>query len=216
MQYIFPPRPKSKITPQQLHDEEKRGIWLWQRKFDGDRCVSAVDGRQTFLGNRHGRWHKATRCSEIRRELRSLKLPSGQHYLDGELMPGGILVLFDVLQVSNYLIGVDQLERLSLLDDICGNPTDRCEAGVALRVSDHIWMAEHGFTDFMEEFKRFAPITSEPSTGLMLGEKPSSPDGLIEGLLLRKKQSCLDSWGSSAYDVDWQLRCRHGKKGYRF
>jgi hypothetical protein len=132
-------------------------------------------------------------------------LPSGSHYLDGELMPGGILVLFDVLQVSQYLIGVSQVDRLEMLADICGNPSDRCDARVAMQVSEHIWMAEHGFNDFFTEFANFAPQMLAPTS-----------EPLVEGLVLRKKQSFLDNYGPRPYDVDWQLRCRYGKKNYRF
>lgn len=209
MRYIYPPRPKSKIRPEQLAAKEREGLWLWQRKFDGDRCVVGIDGRNIFLGNRHGKWHNSSKFPHLRREILTLNLPTGSHYLDGEMLAGRILVLFDVLQVSNYLIGVGQLDRLSLLDAICRSPANRCDAKVALQVTDHIWMAEHGFSGFSEEFKRFSPT----KPGLMAG---SLTNGLIEGLLLRKKQATLDHWGSSAYDVDWQLRCRHGKKNYRY
>jgi len=209
--YIYPPRPKSKIHPRQLDDEESSGLWLWQRKFDGHRCIAAIDGKTVHLGTRHNKWHSASKLPQIRRELSALKLPSGISYLDGELVQNKILVLFDVLQLSEYLIGVSQLERLDMLNGVCREPTDFCQEGVALKVSEHIWMAEYGFENFLLHFEEFCPYRSHPKGGLKGGG-----EGLIEGLVLRRRESSLDNWGSNQYEVDWQVRCRAGKKNYRF
>lgn len=209
--YIYPPRPKSKIHPRQLVDEEARGIWLWQRKFDGDRCVAVIDGKTVHLGNRHHKWHSPNKLLQLRKELAALKLPKGISYLDGELLKNGTLVLFDVLQLTKYLIGVNQLDRLDMLNQVCGEPVDFCQHELALNVSDHIWMADHGFSDFLFRFEEFCPYHSHPKGGLKQGG-----EGLIEGLVLRRSDSSLDNWGSNQYDVDWQVRCRAGKRNYRF
>lgn len=208
--YIYPPRPKSKIHPRQLAEEEAMGMWLWQRKFDGDRCIAVIDGKTVHLGNRHNKWHSASKLPELRKELSALKL-SGLSYLDGELLKNGTLVLFDVLQLSKYLIGVNQLDRLDLLNQVCREPEDFCQEGVALKVSDNIWMADHGFNDFLLHFEEFCPYYSHPESGLK-----GKGEGLIEGLVLRRSDSSLDNWGSNQYEVDWQVRCRTGKQNYRF
>lgn len=203
--YVYPPRPKSVISPQQLPQEEARGCWLWQHKFNGDRCpviieVTASDRRVT-LCNRHGKFLHSQKFPKLRRELSStnLFLPVGTHYLDAELLPEiETVVLFDVLQISKYLIGVSQEERLSMLAGICGNPTEPCSSQIALSVSERIWMSRHGDRDLVQHFNEYI-------------DNP-----LIEGLVLRQKGSTLDNWGSSEYEVDWQLRCRKGSKNYRF
>lgn len=201
MRYIFPPRPKSRIKPSQLDAEEKKGCWLWQPKYDGDRCVTAIEAGEVHLGNRHNKWHSARKFPDVRREVLGLKLPKdGTHYLDGEMIKDDgrdILVLFDVLQITNYLIGVPQMERLEMLSDVCGE-TLPMRGGMALQVSDHIYLAPHGFDGFAERYASFI-------------ENP-----LIEGLLLRLKDSTLDNWGPVEYEVDWQLRCRRNHKNYRF
>lgn len=205
LRYIYPPRPKSAIPPSQLPAEESRGCWVWQHKFNGDRCPIIIDvgtsDRRVHLCNRHGKFLSSQKYPKLREELSStnLSLPVGLHYLDAELLPEiETVVLFDVLQLSKYLIGVSQEERLSMLERICGNPTEPCSSGIALSVSDRIWMSGHGDKEFVRHFQEHI-------------ENP-----MIEGLVLRKKGSVLDNWGSSEYETNWQLRCRKESKNYRF
>lgn len=203
--YIYPPRPKSTISPQQLPQEESRGCWLWQHKFNGDRCPIIIEvgasGRRVTLCNRHGKFLPPQKFPKLRKELSDTKihLPLGTHYLDAELLSElEVVVLFDVLQISKYLIGSTQEERLLMLEKICGNPTEPCSAQIALSVSEHVWMSRHGDSDLVQHFNEYI-------------DNP-----LIEGLVLRQKGSTLDNWGSSEYEVDWQLRCRKNSKKYRF
>jgi ATP-dependent DNA ligase len=204
MRYIYPPRPKTALLPTQLAQEEARDCWLWQHKFNGDRCPVIIDvsaaTRKVTLCNRHGKFLSATKFPRLRAELSStnLLLPIGTHYLDAELLPNATIVLFDVIQFSTYLIGKTQEQRLSMLEEICGNPTEPCSDQIALRVTDHVWMSRHGDKDFLQHFNEYI-------------ENP-----LIEGLVLRKKKSILDNWGSSEYEVNWQIRCRKPSKKYRY
>lgn len=204
--YIYPPRPRSVLLPQQLSDEEKKGCWIWQHKFNGDRCVAIIEvgkSRTVTLCNRHGKFHPRDKFPKLRKELSTanLFLPEGTHYLDGELLAAPAsetLVLFDVLQVSKYLIGQTLERRLELLHEICGHPTEPCNQQIALEVSDRIWLSRNGDQNFVEHFREYE----------------SSP--MIEGLVLKRKGSTLDSWGRSEYEVDWQIRCRKPSKNYRF
>lgn len=204
--YIYPPRPVSTIHPRQLPEEEARGCWIWQYKFNGDRCVAIIESGSTnkvHLCNRHGKFHPDKKFPLLRRELSALNLPKGTHYLDGELLNESpvseTMVLFDVLQIADaYLIGKSQEDRMRLLSEICRTPTEPSSHGIALKVSDRVWMAEHGDQDFVANFEKHVASS------------------LVEGLLLRKKGSCLDNWGRQEYEVNWQLRCRKNAKGYRF
>lgn len=215
MQYVYPPRPRNKMHPSQLGFEEERGVWLWQPKYDGDRCVIAIEGKEVFLGNRHGKWRKSTLFRRLRKDLSALNLPKGTHVLDAELVDAsnGVVVLFDVLQVTDYLLGVNQLERLSLLDDICGNPQEECLSGLALRITDHVWLAQRGNSDFSSKFSQISAYRSQVDSGC---SDEAAAGKLVEGLLLRRRDSVLDNYGASPYDVDWQLRCRCQHKNYRF
>lgn len=196
--YVYPPRPKSKIKPEQLAFMESQGIYLWQPKFDGDRCVAALDNGKAVLSNRHGKWHSSHAFPEIRSELSALKVPSGTHYLDGELIKyqnHPVLVLFDVLQWVKYLTGTTQTDRLKILDDLGGKPHDSLPVN---RIDDHLWVCHYGDSNFCDRFSEFV-------------DQP-----VLEGLVLRKKASVLSNWGAREYEVDWQIRCRRPAKNYRF
>jgi hypothetical protein len=192
------------MRPVDLGPKEASGMYLAQRKFNGKRCVSLIESRTTVhLGNRHGGWYSQSKNRQLRSELLRLKLPNdGSHRLDGELLGSGILVLFDVLQIGQPLIGTKQTERLLLLDRICGNPTGHSEIAhegvpLALQVSDHIWLAERWFSDFRAHFDECID------------------HDLIEGLVLRESDSMLDNYGAVEYEVDWQIRVRKPSKSYR-
>lgn len=198
MRYIYPPRPKSKIKPEQLAFMESQGIYLWQPKFDGDRCVAVIDDNKAVLSNRHGKWHSTHDFPSIRSELLELKVPNGTHYLDGELIKHqdeSVLVLFDVLQWVKYLTGVTQEDRLKILDDLGGFSHDSLPVN---QINDHLWVCHHGDSNFCDRFSEF------------IGQP------ILEGLVLRKKDSMLSNWGAREYEADWQIRCRRPAKNYRF
>lgn len=199
MRYIYPPRPKNTIPPSQLSQEEQRGCWLWQPKYDGDRCIVVVDGQKVQFGNRHHKFHPSNKLKHLIPQITSLALPTGSACLDGELLNGSILVLFDVLEYGGkYLIGKTQVERLEILELICGKPVKLCEPKVARQVSSHLWLSLTGTKDFLANFQEL------------------TKSNLVEGLLLRQPNSILDQWGSTEYEVEWQLRCRKSTKNYRF
>lgn len=218
MEYVYPPRPKNKIPPSGLNFEESRGIWLWQPKYDGDRCVIGIEDGRVFLGNRHGKWRNTSKLPRLCSELSALNLPSGITRLDAELVDAkkGIVVLFDVLQHGEYLLGVNQLDRLSLLDDICGKPQDDCLMGLAFQVSKRVWLAKRGDSGFSEKFSEVSAYRALANEGCIGREDEVQAGQMVEGLLLRQGDSVLDNYGASPYDVDWQLRCRCQHKNYRY
>jgi ATP-dependent DNA ligase len=197
MKPIFPPRPKGKVPSSELPHLEKAGKWLVQRKFNGDRSVifRAADGTLSIFG-RYGKPYERYKMSgELRRELSALKFEDGKSYwLDCELIHEHFphtVVLFDILQAGRYLFGAKQETRLQLLSDICNNPKKNpSDPAIALSVSPHVWMAETWDADFLARFQDHIHLD------------------VIEGLMLRRKDSVLDNYGSSEYEVAWQVRCR--------
>lgn len=196
--YIYPPRPKSKIKPDQLPFMEKQASYIWQPKFDGDRCVIALHAGEVSLSNRHGKWHPKNALPIIRQEFLSQKSLPTECYLDGELIKHedeARLVLFDVLLWEKYLVGIDQMERLSILDSLGGKPHPVLPV---FCIGEHLWVVNRGDSDFASTFNAFI----------------GNP--LLEGLILRQKDSKLTNWGANEYTVDWQIRCRRSHKNYRF
>lgn len=199
---IYPPRPKSKMRPADLPHYESTGKWVVQRKFRGHRAVINISvDRQLTLGSRHGRKFANFSFDKAYREeiLAGLNLQKGlEYWLDGELMNAdedstNEIILFDVLQVGRYLFHTpDQMERLKMLRDICGNPQNLCPSGIALQVTPRIWMAETFDKDFPTRYKESLPIRQ------------------LEGLVLRKKFAGLDNFGNSEYETTNLIRCRKG------
>ena len=197
--FIYPPRPKLTIPPFLVSEYDAQGEWVAQLKFDGDRCVTVVEDGNVHLANRHGKFHPSFKFPLLRREISNLNLPAGTHCLDGELLSNQTLVLYDILQYGEYLIGWNQIKRLALLAELCQQPKERCAEGIALQVSPHLWLAEQWTNGFDALFKQYISHR------------------LIEGLVLRNAKALLDTWGTSeSNDVPWQIRCRRPSKKYRF
>lgn len=214
MAFIYPPKPFGKIAhmggtslSKQLAEYEKTGEWLAERKYNGTRNLIYVTDGEVSLA-RPGVEHKQFSPSrELLKEIKSLNLETGRNYiLDGELLDRktstpqykGKIVLYDVLMAGSYLFGSPNLEgRYRILQDICRYPTEREGAvGIALRVTDNIWMAETFYDHFYDRFNDFI----------------GHPE--IEGLVLKRKASSLDNFGQKPYDVTWQIRVRKPSKNY--
>lgn len=211
MKIIYPPRPKSKIHPNDLPYYESTNNWCVQRKFNGHRNLIHISPeRIVTFASRHGQLHKKfILTNALRDELLSvLNLEKGlEYWLDSELMAKQVnatneVILFDVLQVGRYFFGSPkQMERLELLKEICGNPKILEPGKIALQMSPKIWMAETWTNDFVTRFQE------------------SLPNPKLEGLVLRKKNSFLDNFGQKEYETGNIIRCRKPfaeDKGYNF
>jgi ATP-dependent DNA ligase len=203
MGIIYPPRPASKILPSMLPDLEKRGRYLVQRKFNGDRCLIHFTGNgKVNLYNRYGKAQKYKMPPFLRKELLGLNLdPASEYWLDGELMDVRIpdtIVFYDVLHATSYLYGRSLIERLDLLRKICNNPVVHAEPAIALAVNKHLWLAEAFESNFADRFKDFLHLST------------------IEGLVLKERASLLSNWGQKPYEVNWQIRCRKPGPTYKF
>lgn len=197
---IYPPRPKGKMPPSDLPYYEGTGKWLAQRKFRGSRAVVHISAnREITLGNRHGKqFARFSLDRKCRDEIcQSLTLQKGlEYWLDGELMnkdenATNEIIFFDVLQVGRYLFNTPtQVERLKMLQEICGNPQNLCRSKIALEITPHIWLAETFDKDFMLRYNE------------------ALPNPQLEGLVLRKKTAGLDNFGDSEYETTNLIRCR--------
>lgn len=210
MNIIFPPRPKGKMLPSDLYLYED-GNWLAQRKFNGSRVVVHISSeRKITVGNRHGTTFSKFELSAKEKEdlISCLNLDAEKEYwLDGELMNKDVnstkeIIFFDVLHAGKYLFfQPKQLERIEMLKQICDNPVKLNSSGIALEMSSKFSMAE----TFYDNFK--------------LRYEESLENKQIEGLVLRKKNSGLDSLGDKEYETNNMIRCRKPfskTKGYEF
>lgn len=197
---MFPPRPKSKMLPKDLPYYESTGKWLAQRKFRGSRIVINISPvGEIKIGSRHGTsFARFSLDRKYRDEIMSgLHIQKGvEYWLDGELMnkdenAKNEIILFDVLHFGKYLFGSpDQVERLNMLNGICGEPKEYCASGIALQVTPRIWLAETFTSGFATRFAEALPVVQ------------------LEGLVLRKKKSTLDHFGNVEYETNDIIRCR--------
>lgn len=213
MRTLYPPHPMSKIPHHRLSEYEASGEWIAQRKFNGTRIlVNVSPSGEVGILNRHGkppaRFSLGTRHRE---QVLSLFLQKGlEYWFDGELLDHktsdprykGKIVLFDILQAGEYMIREPRQDgRIAMLSEICGSP-ERHEpnSGIALEVSEDLWMAESWTSGFADRFSDFL-------------EMPE-----VEGLVLRRKSSVLGSFGQKKYEVPWIVRCRKpsASKSYNF
>lgn len=209
MQVVYPPRPEGRILPDRLPAYEKTGKWVVQRKFNGTRNNVYVHGDTVKLFHK-GRPHQQfTLTKGVREEILSLNFDrSKEYWLDSELLNAKTknsaykskIVLYDVLQAGRYLFGApDLLGRLAILDRICNHPQQKePNLGIALRVTDNIWMAETFDQNFTDRFNDF--IKNDE----------------IEGVVLKRKDSVIKDYGKKEYEVSWQIRCRKPTKNYNF
>lgn len=213
MPVLFPPHPESKISDNKLDSYEKSGNWLAQRKFNGTHVVVYISkDRNVSILTRHGTPPKlfSLKKSHVDQIL-SLDLEDGKDYwLDGELLDHKTknkeyknkIVFFDVLHAGRYLIkNHTQSERIGILKKICRNPVLlEPNKGIALKVTEDIWMAETWDRDFRTHYEEFLDLDE------------------IEGLILRKSDSVINNFGQKKYDVSWIVRCRkpHSGGNYNF
>lgn len=213
MRILYPPHPSLKISCHNLDKYEKTNNWIAQRKFNGTNVLINISpDKKIGILTRHGHAPKNFSLSEDHaKQLLGLNLENGKEYwFNGELLDSKTkskeykekIILFDVLQAGEYFIRKpNQVDRLKILSEICRNPSElEPNKGIALKVTENIWMAENWEKDFVKHYEEF----------LNLDE--------IEGLILRKKDSFLTDFGSKKYDVSWILKCRkpHSGGNYNF
>jgi hypothetical protein len=212
MKILFPPHPDIKIQSHKLPEYEKSGKWVAQRKFNGTNVVIYIShDRKINILTRHGTPPKLFSLSESHKnQILSLNLEQGKDYwLNGELLDHKTkskdykkkIVLFDVLHAGRYLIkNPNQEARLEILKNICNNPQNLEKNGIALEVTPDIWLAETYRDNFKHHFEEFLHMDE------------------IEGLILRKKDSFIDNFGSKEYDASWIVKCRkpHSGGNYNF
>lgn len=208
-QVIFPPRPKGRMNPKDLPHYESLGSWCAQRKYNGTRNLIHIEPNGTLtVWGRHGEAHKKFSLSSGYRDeiLSALRLEKGKEYwLDSELMSKQTnatneIILYDVLQAGRYFFGSpDQMTRLEILREVCGDPKELEPGGLALKITDRVWMAETFLDHFVDRFN----------------EAFDNPK--LEGLVLRKRKATLDHFGNAEYETTSMIRCRKpfaDDKGY--
>lgn len=212
MKILYPPHPNIKIHSNKLSFYENTKKWICQRKFNGTNILIYISpSRDVNILTRHGTSPKLFSLTQSHKDqILSLNLEKGKDYwLNGELLDHKTknpyykskIVFFDVLHAGRYLINnPNQNQRIKILENICNNPYKIEENGIALKVTQDIWMAQSWEDNFESHFNEFIDRDE------------------IEGVVLRKKDSVISHFGQKEHDVSWIIKCRkpHSGGNYNF
>jgi ATP-dependent DNA ligase len=210
MKFIFPPRPRLTIPPNDLGRYET-GEWIAQPKYNGSRILIQITvDKKVFFWNRHGGIHKIYNAPLSVVNTFASMLIDGEIWLDGELLnktksvnTKHKFVLYDILVFNSiYLFGKpDQVDRFELLRKICGNPVELekvCGGKLGFVVSEDIFLSHIFESEFLDHFNSYSDFDE------------------VEGLVLRKKNSVIANFGNKEYDCNWLIRCRRSNKNCEF
>jgi hypothetical protein len=206
---LFPPRPVGAIPDSDLAYYESTNLWVAQYKYNGSRNLVHVEPNgKVSVWSRHGTQHLSYSLpAAVHDEILALPgLEKGKEFwLDSELLNKTTnphtkhkIVFFDVLQAGRYLYGrPDQMKRLELLKDICGDPQHLDPYLIGYSISPTLLLAPVFADNFLAHWNENR------------GDE-------VEGLLLRRKNGTIQNFGQKYLETGDLVRCRHAHKNYNF
>jgi hypothetical protein len=200
-QYLFPPRPETKISKTLLGFYEQRG-WFAQAKKNGTCTMVFARGNEVIFKTRH---------PEIENGDHRMWQPKADHIkffagsknwnvFTAELLhskvtggPKDELYIFDQLVYDGeYLIGSTFAERQQLLNEEFSGDDE----GDQIRIDKRVTLAKCINTGFEERFAHLKPED--------------------EGLVLKDPRATLARCSKMNSNAGWQAKCRIPHKNYSF
>jgi hypothetical protein len=204
--YIYPPRPKNAISPDDLNFWDNDSL-LAQPKLNGSNCLIFTNGLKFIVMNRHNQ--RLTNFRLTDEEVKSLyRGNGGWMILNGEYLNKSKLdetgqpfnhkfVIFDILCFDGeYLVGKTFEERVSLLDQLYGQINS--EKDYLFTVSENVLRVKSYLNGFADIFNQLTPID------------------MIEGLVMKRKNARLEFGSSEMNNVKSQIKCRKATKNYKY
>ena len=205
--YLYPPRPKHKIDPDNLCNFDNN-IFLAQPKLNGSCCLVFTNGEEVIIKNRHK--NDFSNFKIDKQEF--LKIFRGTNskwsvYV-GEYMNKSQkdeknkiwnqkFVIFDILVFdNNLLIKNNYFERQQLLENLYPNNQTK---PLLHEITNTIWRVDNIFSNFKEMFDNIIKYQ------------------MFEGLVLKKKNSILrDPLRLPENNCNSMLKCRKPTKNYNY
>ena len=204
--YIFPPRPKNAISPDDLNFWDN-GTLICQPKLNGSNCLIFTNGQKIIVMNRHGQRLTNFQLSDA--EVKNLyRGNGGWMILNGEYLnksksdeKGQVFnhkfVIFDILAIDGeYMVGKTFEERVQLLDSLYGQVDSEKE--YLYKITDNVYRVKSYENGFKDLFDKLTPID------------------MIEGLVMKRKNARLEIGTSELNNVKSQLKCRKATKNYKY
>ena len=201
-QYIFPPRPENRISPESL-DKHDTNEYIVQCKLNGSCMEAYIDESEFEIKNRHNGGLSNFKLKE--QEVLSLHRGKGKMMLVGEYMnkskkdKNNIVfnhkfVIFDIIVFENqHLLGTTYQERIDILHSIY-NVKEYDE--YLYQIDDNIFMVKTFYKDLKILYDNIVKID------------------MLEGLVLKPKSSKLTPGTKKLNNLS--LKCRKETKNYSF
>jgi hypothetical protein len=208
--YIYPCRPVNPISPDELDSCDDNSM-ISQLKLNGSNALIFTNGESLAIMGRHKQILSNFRITEseiIENLYKPLNLNGNWIVLNAEYLNkskkdenGEIfnhkLVIFDILVYdSNYLIGKTFKERVDILDRVYGKSSS--DKDYLYSVSDNIYRVKSYDSGFKNIFDNYTEID------------------LIEGLVIKRKNSRLEAASGEKNNWRGQLKCRKPTKLYKY
>jgi len=204
--YIFPPRPKNAVNPQDL-DFWDNGSLICQPKLNGSNSSIYTNGKKIIIMNRHGQRLTNVRVSDS--EILSLYRGNGGwmilncEYLNKSKKDetgnefNHKFIIFDILVYnSDYLVGRTFEERIKILDELYG--TNKSEKSYLYSINENTYRVKSYETGFTSLFEALTPID------------------VIEGLVLKRKSARLEMGTTENNNIKSQIKSRKPTKLYKY
>jgi ATP-dependent DNA ligase len=203
--YIFPPRPKNAVNPNEL-DFWDNGSMIGQIKTNGSNGVIFMNEKDIYIYNRHGQ--RMTSHNLDYQQLRSIYTGNGWMVINGEVLNKSKkdefgnnfnenLIIFDILVYkSQYLIGKTFSERKDLMEDIFKLRTGEKE--YLWQITQNIHLVKSFDRGFKEVFDKWTEID------------------MVEGVVLKRKNAKLEIGNTENNNSKSQIKSRKVSKNYKF
>jgi ATP-dependent DNA ligase len=204
--YIFPPRPKNAISPDDLNFWDN-GTLICQPKLNGSNCLIFTNGHKIIVMNRHNQ--RLTNFQLTDAEVKNLyRGNGGWMILNGEYLNKSKsdetgqafnhkFVIFDILCYDgDYLVGKTFEERVNLLDTLYDQVDS--EKDYLYSISTNVYRVKSYRDGFKEFFDKYTPID------------------MIEGVVLKRANARLELGATEQNNVKSQLKSRKATKNYKY
>jgi ATP-dependent DNA ligase len=204
--YIFPPRPKNAISPDDLNFWDN-GTLICQPKLNGSNCLIFTNGHKIIVMNRHNQ--RLTNFQLTDAEVKNLyRGNGGWMILNGEYLNKSKsdetgqafnhkFVIFDILCYDgDYLVGKTFEERVNLLDTLYDQVDS--EKDYLYSISTNVYRVKSYRDGFKEFFDKYTPID------------------VIEGVVMKRCNAKLEVGSSELNNSKSQIKCRKSTKNYKY
>lgn len=208
--YIYPPRPENAIPYSDL-DSWDNGTMIAELKINGSNTSIYTNGDICKIMGRHNQTLSNFQISKeeiIENLYKPLNLNGNWIVLNGEHLNKSKkcednrifnqkLILFDILVFdSNHLVGKTFDDRIVLLDDLYGQRKSNRE--YLFGISENIYHIKSHRSEFKKLFDEYTPID------------------MVEGLVLKKKDSKLELGLTEKNNNKSQVKCRKKTLNYKY